>query len=55
MVYIIGLIFKIQINLMWFLEEFKVGEILCVNIFDTICISSFDTKCVHHTMETPLS
>jgi len=55
MVYIIGFVFKAQINLMWFLKEFKVSKILCVIISNTICISSFDTKCVHHTMETPLS
>jgi hypothetical protein len=48
-------IFKVRINSMQFLKEFKVSEILCVSIFDTICISNFDTKCVHHTMETPLS
>jgi hypothetical protein len=30
MVYIIGLIFKAQINLMQFLKEFKLSEILCV-------------------------
>jgi hypothetical protein len=53
MVYIIGLIFKAQINLMWILEEFKVSEILCVAIFNTICTSSFDTNCLHRTMETP--
>jgi hypothetical protein len=33
MVYIVGLIFKAQINLMWFLEEFKVNEILCATTF----------------------
>jgi len=53
MVYIIGLILKAQINLMQFLKEFKVSEILCVATFDTICTYSFDTKCLHHTMETP--
>jgi hypothetical protein len=54
MVYIIGLIFKAQINLMQFLKEFQMSENLhCVTTFDTICISSFDTTCVHHTMETP--
>jgi hypothetical protein len=37
---------------MWFLEEFKVSEILCVTI---ICTFSFDTKCVHYTMETPIN
>jgi hypothetical protein len=52
MVYIIGFISKAQINLMRFLEESKVTEILCVATFDTICTSSFDTKCLHHTMET---
>jgi hypothetical protein len=53
MVYIIGLIFKAQINWMWFLEEFKVSEILHVMTFDIICSFNFDTKCVHYTMETP--
>jgi hypothetical protein len=53
MVYIVGLIFKAQINLMKFLKEFKVSEILCVVTFDTICTYSFDTKCLHRTMETP--
>jgi hypothetical protein len=55
MVYIIVLIFEVQINLMQFLEEFKVSEILLFTSFDTICTSSFDTKCVHYTMETPSS
>jgi hypothetical protein len=36
MVYIVGLIFKAQINLMQFIEEFKVSEILCVATFDII-------------------
>jgi hypothetical protein len=52
MVYIIGLIFEAQINLMWFLEEFKVSEILSVATFNTICTFNFDTKCLHRTMET---
>jgi hypothetical protein len=52
MVYIIGLIFKAQINLMRFLEEFKMSEILCVVTFNTICTFSFDTKCLQRTMET---
>jgi hypothetical protein len=51
--YIIGFIFKAQINLMRFKKKFKVSEILCVTSFDTICIFSFDTKRVHCTMETP--
>jgi hypothetical protein len=54
MVYIIGLIFKAQINLIRFLKEFKMSEILHVPTFDIICTSSFDTKCLHHTVETPL-
>jgi hypothetical protein len=53
MIYIIGHILKAQIDLMQFLKEFKVSEILCVATFDTICTYSFDTKCLHHTMETP--
>jgi hypothetical protein len=52
MVYIIGLIFRSQINWMQFLEEFKASEFLCVTTFDTICNFKFDTKCLHHTMET---
>jgi hypothetical protein len=55
MVYIIGLVFKAQINLMQFLKEFKVSEILCVITFNTICTFSFDTKCVDCIMEMPLS
>jgi len=55
MVYIIVLIFKTQINLMQFLEEFKVSEILFFTTFDTICTFSFNTKCVYCTMETPSS
>jgi hypothetical protein len=55
MVYIIFIIFKAQINLMQFLEEFKVSEILFFTSFDTICTSSFDSKYVHCTMETPSS
>jgi hypothetical protein len=53
MVYIVGLVFKAQINLMQFLNEFKVSEILCFATFDTICTCNFDTKCLHRTMETP--
>jgi hypothetical protein len=44
--------FKAQTNLILFIEEFKVSEILCVATFDTICTFSFDTKCLHCTMET---
>jgi hypothetical protein len=54
MVYIIGASFKAQINLMQFLEEFKVSEILRVVTFNIICTSNFDTKCLHHTMKTPI-
>jgi hypothetical protein len=53
MVYITCLTFKAQINQIWFLEEFKMNEILCVATFDTIYTSNFDTKCVHYNMETP--
>jgi hypothetical protein len=47
--------FKAQINLMQFLKEFKVSEILLFTTFDTICTSSFFTKCIHCTMKTPSS
>jgi hypothetical protein len=45
MFYIIVFIFKAQINLMQFLEELKVSEILLFTTFDIICTSSFDTMC----------
>jgi hypothetical protein len=51
--YIIDFILKTQINLMWFLKEFKVSEISYVTTFDTTCTPSFNTKCVYHTMKTP--
>ncbi len=49
---LISLIIKAQINLMRFLEEFKVIEMLCAATFNAICTFSFDTKCLHRTMET---
>jgi len=36
---------------MWFLEEFRVSEILCTTTFHTICTPSFDIKCVQCTVE----
>jgi hypothetical protein len=33
MVYMINFFVKAQINYMWSLKEFKISEILCVNIF----------------------
>jgi hypothetical protein len=51
MVYIICLIIMAKINYMWYLEEFKMSGILCVNTFHIMCTSNFDTKCVHYTME----
>jgi hypothetical protein len=50
--YIIGLIFKAQINLIKFPKEFKMSEILCVVTFAIICTSSFDVMCLHCSMET---
>jgi len=50
--YITYFIFKTQINLMQFLEEFKVSEISYVITFDTTYTPSFNTKCVHRTMKT---
>jgi hypothetical protein len=49
----ISVIFKGQINLIQFLEEFKLSEIFSVATFHTICTSNFDTKCLNHTMATP--
>jgi hypothetical protein len=46
----ISLIFKTQINLMQFLKEFKVSEIISVVTFDIISTSTFETKCLHHTI-----
>jgi hypothetical protein len=51
MVYIIFLIVKAQINYIWYLKEFKMSEILCVNTFDIIFTSNFNTKCAHYTIE----
>jgi hypothetical protein len=43
-------IFKAQINYLWFLEEFKVSEILHVTIFDIICTFTFGKDNLHSTI-----
>jgi hypothetical protein len=53
MVYITCFVVKAQINYIWSLEEFKMGEILWVSTFDIMCTSNFNTKCIHCTMEIP--
>jgi hypothetical protein len=54
MVYIICFIIMAKINYMWYLKEFKMSGILCVNTFNIMCTSNFNTKCVHHTMKISL-
>jgi len=43
-------IFKAQINYLWFLEEFKVSEILHVIIFDIICTFTYGKNYLHYTI-----
>jgi hypothetical protein len=50
---VISFNFEIQIIYMWSLKLFKVGEILCVNTFDTICSSKFASNFVDRNLPTP--
>lgn len=45
-------IFMAQINYLWFLEEFKMNEILHVTIFDIICTFTFGKSYLHYTIHS---
>jgi hypothetical protein len=46
--FIIYFMFETQINYMWYLEMFKMNEILCVTTY-IICSPSFPWNCLHCT------
>jgi hypothetical protein len=46
--------FEAQIDYMWFLEIFKVSEILRVTIFYTTCSPNFPLNYLHYTMHLPV-